>query len=54
MLHLCDLLRNYFGPVNISRIKVRVLDQYGNIVDFNNSDFSFTLKCEQLYDLNTN
>ena len=47
-------IRDYFGPVNISRIKVRVLDQYGNTVDFNNNDFSFTLKCEQLYDLNTN
>lgn len=47
-------IRDYFGPVNISRIKVRILDQYGNTVDFNNNDFSFTLKCEQLYDLNTN
>jgi hypothetical protein len=47
-------IRDYFGPVNISRIKVRVLDQYGNVVNFNNNDFSFTLKCEQLYDLNTN
>ena len=47
-------IRDYFGPVNISRIHVRILDQYGNLVDFNNNDYSFTLKCEQLYDLNTN
>ncbi len=47
-------IRDYFGPVNISRIRVRILDQYGNQVDFNNNDYSFTLKCEQLYDLNTN
>ena len=46
-------IRDYFGPVNISRIKVRILDPLGNIVDFNNNDISFTLKCEQVYDLNT-
>jgi hypothetical protein len=46
-------IRDYFGPVNISRMKVRILDPLGNVVDFNNNDISFTLKCEQVYDLNT-
>ena len=36
-------IRDYFGPVNISRINVRILDPLGNIVDFNNNDISFTL-----------
>ena len=44
--------RDYFGPVNISKIKVRLIDHFGEVVDLNNSDYSFTLKVEQLYDLN--
>ena len=44
--------RDYFGPVNISKIKVRLIDHFGEVIDLNNTDFSFTLKVEQLYDLN--
>jgi len=44
--------RDYFGPVNVSKIKVRLIDHFGDVVDLNNTDFSFTLKVEQLYDLN--
>mgnify|MGYP001177494353 CR=1 FL=1 len=44
--------RDYFGPVNISKIKVRLIDHFGEVVDLNNTDYSFTLKVEQLYDLN--
>lgn len=43
--------RIYFGPVNIERIQIRLYDQYGNIIDTNNSDYSFTLELECLYDL---
>lgn len=44
--------RIYFGPVNINKIKVTLLDEFGRVVDINNSDYSFTLKIEQLYDIN--
>jgi len=44
--------RDYFGPVNVSKIKVRLIDHFGDVVDLNNTDYSFTLKVEQLYDLN--
>lgn len=47
-------VRNYFGPVNVRRIKIRLLDQMGRVIDLNNIDYSFTLKLEQVYDLNTN
>ena len=47
-----DADRKYFGPVSISKIKVNLLDQYGRTVDLNDSDFSFTLKVEQLYNGN--
>ena len=41
--------RTYFGPVNISRIHVKLLDDKGNILNLNGNDWSFTLLCETLY-----
>jgi len=41
--------RNYFGPVNISRMSIKLVNDRGQIVDLNNSNWSFTLVCEQLY-----
>ena len=43
--------RIYFGPTNISRLNVRLLDEFGRVVDLNNGDYSFTLEVEILYDL---
>ena len=36
--------RQYFSPVDISRINIKLLDEYGNILDLNNMDFSFSLE----------
>jgi hypothetical protein len=41
--------RLYFGPVNISRMTIKLLNDRGDIVDLNGSDWSCTLECEQLY-----
>lgn len=41
--------RSYFGPVNIKRMSVRLLTDKGNLVDLNNSNWSFSLISEQLY-----
>lgn len=43
--------RIYFGPSNINRLHVKLLDEFGRIVDLNNGDFSFSLELEILYDL---
>lgn len=43
--------RLYFGPSNLSRFHIKLLDEFGRIVDFNNGDFSFSLELEILYDL---
>lgn len=43
--------RLYFGPSNLSRLHVKLLDEFGRIVDLNNGDFSFSLELEILYDL---
>jgi hypothetical protein len=40
--------RSYFGPVNISRLSVRLVTDRGNNVDLNNANWSFSLVCEQL------
>jgi hypothetical protein len=44
--------REYFGPVDISRINVRLLNQKGNFVNLHASDFSFSLQVKTLYNLN--
>jgi hypothetical protein len=41
--------RFYFGPVNISRLTIKLQNDKGDIVDLNGSNWSFTLLCEQLY-----
>ena len=43
--------RIYFGPTDISKLHIKLYDEFGRIVDMNNSDFSITLEVEILYDL---
>jgi hypothetical protein len=43
--------RHYFGPVNIYKLQIQLLDEYGRIVDMNNMDFSFCLNVQTVYDL---
>ena len=42
--------REYFGPVNIQRLEIKLYDEYGRILDLNNMDWSFTIAFEKLYD----
>ena len=42
--------RKYNGPVNIRNLHVRLLDKFGEVLDLNNMDFSFTLEFEILYE----
>lgn len=44
--------RVYFGPVNISRMTVRIITDKGNVLDLNNVDWAFSLITEQLYNPN--
>jgi hypothetical protein len=46
---LQDNRRTYFGPVNIDRMRVRLLDDKGNLLNLNGSDWSITLIAETLY-----
>ena len=36
--------RKFAGPIDLSKIKVKILDQYGDVVDLNHMDFSFFYK----------
>ena len=40
--------RSYFGPVNITRMSVKLVTDRGNLVDLNRANWSFSLVCEQL------
>jgi hypothetical protein len=44
--------RVYFGPVNISRMTIKLINDRGEPVDLNRANWSFSFICEQLYNLN--
>jgi len=46
---LQDNVRTYFGPVNIERMAVKLLDDKGNILNLNGNDWCVTMVCECLY-----
>ena len=46
---LQDSARVYFGPVDIDRMAVKLLDDKGNVLNLNGNDWCFTLVCESLY-----
>jgi hypothetical protein len=43
--------RQYFGPVDIQKLHIQLLDEYGRIIDLNNMDYSFNLTFQTIYDL---
>lgn len=47
---LLEKKRTYFGPVNIQRIRVELRDKYGEILDLQGMDYSFSLELEVGYD----
>jgi hypothetical protein len=38
--------RTYSGPVDIEKLRIQLIDEYGRIVNLNGSDFSFSLEFE--------
>jgi hypothetical protein len=43
-------IRRYTGPVNISKLHIKILDKFGAIIDLNKMDYSMTLEMEILYE----
>ena len=43
--------REYFGPVDISKISVRLLNQRGNLINLRGAQFNFSLQVKTIYNL---
>lgn len=43
-------IRRYNGPINLSRLQIKIIDHFGTVLDLNNMDFSLTLELEILYE----
>jgi hypothetical protein len=41
--------RYFYGPVNINKLAVKLIDEYGRELNLNNMDFSFTLSLITIY-----
>lgn len=41
-----EVKREYSGNVNINRLQIKLIDEYGRIVDLNEMDYSFALEVE--------
>ena len=42
--------RKYFGPIDITKLQIKLLDAYGRVLDMNGSDYSFCLLLHSVYD----
>tara|TARA_B100000497_G_scaffold79491_1_gene88712 strand:- start:59 stop:1315 length:1257 start_codon:yes stop_codon:yes gene_type:complete len=47
MTSLLNRTRTYQGPVDIQKLTIKLYDEYGRIIDLNNTDWSFTLEFEK-------
>jgi hypothetical protein len=50
-LSLITSPRQYFGPVDIQKFNIQLLDEYGRIVQMNFMDYSFCLTFTSVYDI---
>ena len=42
--------RQYFGPVNLDKFRIQLLDEFGRIINLHNMDFSFGMNIVSIYD----
>jgi hypothetical protein len=49
-LHFISESRTYFGPIDITRLQIRLLDSYGRVLHMNGADYSFCLLLNVVYD----
>jgi hypothetical protein len=41
--------RDYFGPVTLERLRIRLLNKFGEVVSLQSNDYSFSLELKELY-----
>ena len=44
-----DSIRNYFGPVDIEKMRITITDEFGRVINLNNMDLSLAITCTCLY-----
>ena len=47
--NILEKTREYFGPVNIKKLHIKLINKFGGLVDMPNSNYSLTLQFEKLY-----
>ena len=50
-LNIISTSRQYFGPVNIYKLNIQLIDEYGRQLDTHNMDYSFSVTFNIAYDL---
>ena len=48
--HALVKLRRYNGPITLSRLQIKIFDQFGSVIDLNHMDYSLTLELQILYE----
>jgi hypothetical protein len=41
--------REYFGAIRLEKMRIRLLNQFGRVIDMQSSDYSFALEIKQIY-----
>lgn len=41
--------REFFGPINIEKFKIRILDRFGDVINLQGGDYSIVIELKQLY-----
>jgi len=41
--------RDYFGPVNIEKLHIKILNKFGELAELVNTNYSLTFQFETLY-----
>lgn len=41
--------REYFGPIKLEKLKIRILNRFGDVVNLKQNDYSFVLELKQIY-----
>ena len=50
-LTLITTKREYFGPVDIQKLHIQLINEFGQVIDLNNMDYSFCLNLQTVYDI---
>ena len=49
--NLVTVPREYYGPVDIQKLRIRLFDDHGRPLNINNANYSFALNFKMLYDM---